>query len=130
MKLTFLLLFYVVVIHTCSAQIPAGTLFVGGSASFSSSTSKNNQDPNITYKNKSTSLNFNPKVGYFISNNIALGLGINSFTSRSKIEGNGVNESSGNKFNSFGINPFGRYYKFLGENVGFFGQFTDRKSVV
>ncbi len=124
MKLTFLLLFSFVVISTCSAQIPSGTLFVGGSASFSSNSSKNNQNPDITYKTKSTSLNFNPKVGYFITDNIALGIGINFYNSKSRFEDYDLTEQIRNKNNSIGINPFGRYYKLLSEKVGFFGQFT------
>ncbi|RDC61586.1 hypothetical protein [Adhaeribacter pallidiroseus] len=124
MKITLLLLFSFVVIGTCSAQITKGTSFVGGSGSYSKGTSKYNQGPDIVYKSSGSNFNFNPKAGYFISDNIALGLAINYFGSRSKSKNTPGNESYVNKQQSFGINPFGRYYKMLGERAAFFGQLT------
>lgn len=124
MKTTLLLLFSFVVISTCSAQITQGTTFVGGSGSYSKGASKYNQGQDYTFESTGSSLNFNPKVGYFIADNMAVGLGINYYRNRSKSENNLDNESYVNKQHSFGINPFGRYYKMLGERAGFFGQLT------
>lgn len=124
MKVTLLLLFSFLIINTCSAQITKGTTFVGGSGSYSKGASKSNQDPDFSYEYSNSSLNLNPKVGYFIANNIAIGLGINYYRSKSKSESDFSNESNINKQHSFGINPFGRYYKMLGERAGFFGQLT------
>lgn len=124
MKITLLLLFYFVVISTCSAQITRGTTFVGGSGFYSRQIYESNPDPNFSYKLSTSSFNLNPKVGYFIADNITVGLGINYNQSKSKAKGNGINEPTDNQYHSFGITPFGRYYKMLGERAGFFGQLT------
>ena len=124
MKITLLLLFSFLVISTCSAQITKGTAFVGGSGSFSKGASKYKQSPDIIFKSSNSNFNINPKAGYFIADNIALGLGINYSRYLSKSKVNGIEEQEAYKNNSFGISPFGRYYKMLGDRAGFFGQLT------
>ncbi|QNF33493.1 porin family protein [Adhaeribacter swui] len=124
MKTIVLLLFSFVVVSNCYAQIPAGTTFIGGSASFSNRTDKNTRNPDIDNKSVSTSYSLYPKAGYFITDNIALGLGINYYSNRTKYKESSIDESFRGKQHSLGINPFARYYKMLGEKIGFFGQFT------
>jgi len=124
MKITLLLLFSFLVISTCSAQITRGTVFVGGSGSYSRQAYESNPDPNFSYELSTSSFNFNPKVGYFIADNITVGLGVNYSRSKSEAKGTGINEPTDNKYHAFGMAPFGRYYKMLGERAGFFGQLT------
>lgn len=73
--------------------IDQGTWMIGGSAGFSSTKIKNVDDA-------TTSLDLSPKLGLFIIDDLAVGLGL-SFHSTS---------SGGTSNSSFGLGPFARYY--------------------
>lgn len=62
---------------------------------------------------KLTTFGLAPEVGFFVSDNIALGLG--AFYSHAK--------SGDAKMNTFGVNPYARYYFYTNGNFKAYGQF-------
>ena len=76
-----------------------GDIILEGNLGFSSTNDKNSEE-------KTSSFNFNPKVGYFLTNDIAVGveLGIGSAKSTDDILDT---EDKGSNFN---VGVFGRYY--------------------
>ncbi len=79
--------------HLVTAQtVEQGTWMIGGSAGFSSTKVKNVP--------ASTNLDLSPKLGLFIIDDLAVGIGI-SFKSTS---------SDGSSNSTFGLGPFARYY--------------------
>ena len=64
--------------------------------------SMENVDPDVI---KVTTLNLSPKIGYFVINNLALGLNLSIGSSIDKPESGGKNTTT-----SFGLGPFVRYY--------------------
>ena len=93
-----------------NAQTEKGTFILGGSASYQSSKS------DADNAKASENLSLVPNVGYFVSDNIAIGTGIgyqyNKVGSASPIGQNEV----------VVVSPFGRYYVGLSDNFKFFGQ--------
>ncbi len=99
-----------------------GTWSLGGEIAFSTA---NSELPNIsTEKNKFTSFNVSPKVGYFISSNLEIGLG--SGYSYSKNEDINLNST---KNNSYSVFPYVKKYIPLHKNFSFFLQGEARYSV-
>lgn len=76
-----------------------GSMFLSGTVSFGTTDLK-------SMDAKETSFVVAPKFGYFVSENIAVGLGLGF--GNSKIEANNSNQKLENKTTSFGA--FGRYY--------------------
>ncbi len=66
-----------------------------------------------------TSFGLAPEVGYFITDNLALGLGIYYTNSALKPEG-----GSKTSFNTFGVNPYARYYFLAKGDFKMYGQFN------
>jgi len=106
------------------AQAQDNKMWLSGTAMFSSSTN----DPSDA---KSSSWEFGPAFGYMINENIAVGLGlsIGGDTEESTIyvdlDGDGFPETSVDveiKTSTFGVAPFLRYYKSLGDNVSMYGE--------
>jgi outer membrane protein len=98
------------------AQPAAGKIFAGGNISVQTSTNKDKNGGTTEVNNKTFSYSVGPFAGYFLSDKIAVGLGLDI--------GGYVNKypnSFNDKSTSFGvgINPFARYY-LLGENMGLF----------
>ncbi|MGJ1261991.1 outer membrane beta-barrel protein [Sphingobacterium spiritivorum] len=92
-----------------NAQTEKGKFIVGGQVGFSTSKI---QDTDI----KSSSFSIMPQVGYFVSDNFAIGTGIGYEYNKSETTTENVNDA-------FKVAPYGRYY--LGEGpVKFFGQLT------
>ncbi|TRW24773.1 porin family protein [Flavobacterium zepuense] len=97
----------------------AGDVLITGSAGFG--TSK-------TGEAKTTTFNFTPRVGYFVNNNIAIGVALGY--SSQKDEGTGYyydpygNEYYGfeQKRTSFDVGAFGRYYFTPANKFSIFGQ--------
>lgn len=73
-----------------------GSLFAGGQVSFSSEKFD---------ENEARGFSFNPRIGYFLSNNLAVGVNVGFATSK---EEQGVVIKSDFSSTSFGV--FGRYY--------------------
>lgn len=100
------------VAFTTEAQTEKGKFIVGGNASYN--TSKLDAD------NAKASHNFSivPNVGYFVSDNFAVGTGIGYQSSKAS------SESNVGKREAFVIAPFGRHYTPVAENFKFFGQLS------
>ncbi|RKD14404.1 hypothetical protein BCY91_07980 [Pelobium manganitolerans] len=77
-----------------------GDVLLEGSVGFSVEDNKNTEE-------KVTSFNFVPKAGYFISDKVAIGLGLGFVSTKDEDYSTG---GSTDKTNSFGIGVFGRYY--------------------
>ncbi len=93
------------------AQTAQGSLVVGGELQFFSSSYEVNSDI------KQSGILFNPSAGYFIQDNLAVGLALRI--------GSNTNDNGATKTveNTFGLGPVVRYYKFTSnEDFAFFGQ--------
>ncbi|RZK59869.1 MAG: porin family protein [Pedobacter sp.] len=105
------------------AQIQKGATIGGLSLSFGTT----DQNSNATRLN---SFAINPRIGYFLNNNLSLGMEFNY--NISKLDGefydyfdtstNSIQSSFGFKEENFGLSPFARYYIHIKENFKFFGQ--------
>lgn len=91
------------------AQTEKGKIIVGGNATFN--TNKSDADG----AKSNTSFKIVPSVGYFVSDNIAVGTGVGY--SYDKEVGKFENQA-------FVVSPFGRYYANLSESFKFFGQLS------
>ncbi|MBI1315605.1 outer membrane beta-barrel protein [bacterium] len=66
-------------------------------------------------------LGFSPGVGYMLNENLAVGLQL-ALTGNSMETDNGSGNTSKMSDNTFGAIPFVRYYKWVGDNFGLYGQ--------
>lgn len=100
------------VAFTTQAQTEKGKFIVGGNASYS--TLKSDAD------NAKASHNFSivPNVGYFVSDNIALGTGIGYQSSKASYA------SLTGKQEAFVVAPFARHYTPIANNFKFFGNLS------
>jgi hypothetical protein len=100
------------VAFTSQAQTEKGKFIVGGNASYS--TFKSDAD------NAKASHNFSivPNLGYFVSDNIAIGTGIGYQSSKASAA------SPIGKQEAFVIAPFGRHYTPIAGSFKFFGQLS------
>lgn len=88
-----------------------GNIIVEGNIGFNSTNDKNTEV-------KTSSFNFNPKAGYFISDDLAIGLELNLGTAKTEAGGGETKE------NMFGIGAFARYYFLeLGQRFKTYGEF-------
>lgn len=94
-----------------------GKTFISGNLGYNSTS----VDNSISSTNKTLSIA--PQIGYYISNDVAIGLGIgyqeSSYTANGGVIGNYKTKRSG-----FFISPFVRKYWSLGEKLNFFGQLS------
>lgn len=105
------------------AQIQKGTTIGGLSFSFSTS----NQNTNAISLN---SLAINPRIGYFLNDNLSIGMEFNYNVSKLNgefydyydNETGTIMSSFGFKEENFGLSPFTRYYIHVKDNFKFFGQ--------
>jgi outer membrane protein len=90
------------------AQLEKGNIFVQGSSKigFSSEKYTYTSGGTSTESSKSTHFGFSPKAGYFVMDNLPVGLAINLSTNKTKAI-SGSNESH---YTDFTIGPFVRYY--------------------
>ncbi|MBK7712400.1 MAG: outer membrane beta-barrel protein [Bacteroidales bacterium] len=108
--LTFLFAFFLI---NLNAQF-----FVGGNIGFSAATHKND-DGITTSKATTNSFSFNPSVGKFLSDKVALGLDLNlTFNGGTT----GTNPEIKVKSSSVGASPFLRYYAITWNKFSVFGQ--------
>ena len=115
---------------SAQAQISAGTKLLSGSISYSRVSSKAEVAlPNAQpIEEKQQQSNFSPTVGYFIADNLALGLRGGIATTkkseqkyRDPVTGFGY-FSPEIRTRTLSGGAFARYYKFVGEKVAFYGQ--------
>jgi hypothetical protein len=102
MKKAGLMMTFVLFAFIGKAQTQSGGFLVGGGMSFSSTSFQSGADTQTNFE-------IHPKVGYFIADNIALGLDL------------GYGASGGrDKATTFEVGPFIRFYKPLGESSFYF----------
>lgn len=116
------------------AQTEAGKLLLSGQVNYSQSKGESNStDPNflstVNQESEQAYFNFSPQAGFFVANNLALGISATLSSGRSKEtrnENGNLNTSSyrDDKSKGVAIGPFVRYYKMLGEKLGFYGQLS------
>lgn len=104
--------------QTAHAQTEKGKMLVGGSLSFRG-TSSENIDSLSTSEYSNSYLNFNPKIGYFISDNFALGLGINFgfYNTNSDQNDKNVKTHSETQNKNFGFGIFSKNYFDISSNI-------------
>lgn len=119
---------------TANAQTEKGKNFINGSVGFSS-TEKSFRDDNVNslvnYLDKTKAFNIMPRFGHFISNNLALGLGIGYVHGKSNTDRDEITSTSSinrvyqtSKQSSINFSPFIRYYVDVAEKFKFFSQIT------
>lgn len=97
------------------AQTEKGKIIVGGNVAFDT----NKSDASGSKSN--TSFNIVPSVGYFVSDNFAVGTGVGySYSKNTPVIAN----TTGIQNQAFVVSPFGRYYANLSESFKFFGQLS------
>lgn len=114
--ITFLII-SVLFVGTTIAQPAAGGLFVGGSFNFSTGSEKGKSATTTVELSSDLSFGIAPKVGFFMSDNMAVGASIGFSTYRNEVAA--ANRVT--NINDFEITPFARYYMGSG-NFGLFGE--------
>jgi outer membrane protein len=110
-KTTTLFLFFLMALGYVKSQTTAGNLMVGGGVTFYSESDQSDEDYDFSYTN------FGPGAGYFIMDNLAVGLNL-SFQKTKEDNGGSSEERT-----EFMIGPFARYYiPTSNESFAFFGQ--------
>ncbi|HNP97052.1 MAG TPA: autotransporter domain-containing protein [Cyclobacteriaceae bacterium] len=103
------------------AQFNKGNILVGGTTGLSGSftTSKTKNGSSTTTNGKFSSFSIQPQAGYFVMDNLAVGLGLSFATSSFKDDGSSDKSSS----TGIGLTPFVRYYfdKFFAQGAFGFG---------
>ncbi|MBC7426807.1 MAG: outer membrane beta-barrel protein [Bacteroidia bacterium] len=114
---------------SAEAQTEQGKILLGGSVSYSSNknTYKETVAPNTveTNKYKSSSFGFEPTIGYFLADNIAVGIyaGINSSKSTFSYE-NGPYKERTDKYSTTSFGLFARKYFMVVPTFGFYAGLT------
>ena len=89
-----------------------GDIILEGNLGFSSTNDKNTEE-------KTSSFNFNPKVGYFMADNLAIGLELMVGSNKEEVAGVDTDKNS-----NLGVGAFARYYFMdLGERFKPYGEF-------
>lgn len=122
MKKLLLLAAFVGVASFASAQTSSGSIMVGGSLGFGSGKSEASNSGTTVDGPKLSNFNISPAVGYFIMDNIAVGLRIGYGSNKSTQENYlGVNgDERVDKNSNFTVSPFARYYMEMGDKAGIF----------
>jgi len=86
-------------------------IFVEGNLGFNATNDKNTLEKTSTFE-------FNPKAGYLLTDQLAVGLEFAVGSGKTEVDGTDVNKTSG-----FGVGVFGRYYFLeLGERFKTYGE--------
>jgi hypothetical protein len=92
---------------TTQAQTEKGNVMLGGNVGFNTSKAEGAAKSDVNFS-------IVPTVGYFVSDNIAIGTGV-GYTYDKSVSNNNLNQA-------FEVSPFGRYYVGLSDQFKFFGQ--------
>jgi outer membrane protein len=118
---------FVLVTLGVNAQIESGKLIIGGSFGFGIESNKVTA-PIAVDGNKTMNFNLMPEVGFCLSENLAIGMGIgydmSKTTSPDFFTGATATYDQVSKNGLFMIKPFGRYYKSTGEKSFAFAEFA------
>ncbi|MBC6991693.1 outer membrane beta-barrel protein [Hymenobacter sp. BT491] len=108
------------------AQIAAGTTLLGGNAGYSSQTQKSEfaNSPSSDPDNKYHQYELAPTVGYFIADNLAVGVsfGLAGTQQKQKNYNGNLSYTNETKMRYLSVGPLLRYYKFVSEKAAFYGQ--------
>jgi hypothetical protein len=96
-------------VYGANAQTEKGKIMLGGSVGFNSTKVEGAAKSDVSF-------NIVPNVGYFVSDNFAIGTGV-GYTSNKEVSDNNLNQA-------FRVAPFGRYYVNLSDQFKFFGQLS------
>ncbi len=88
------------------AQFEQGRILAGGSIGLKTNTNKTKNNNTTSTNSKSVDISVNPKAGYFIIDNLAIGAGLNITSTTQKADGSTEKET----YTSTSIEPFVRYY--------------------
>lgn len=127
MKKTILSAVLVAAAHLAQAQsIPAGTVSLGGNVGYSRATGNSSYSINgTTYSSETTSsqFSFSPSVGFFVADNLALGINLGySASRRPYTTSTGTNNQvKPDPTTTFRLGVYGQYYKMLTEQFGILG---------
>lgn len=116
-RMIFTLLVVMVAAIGAKAQYNQGRMLVGGGANFTANTDKSKNGGTTVTNSKTTSFGLQPRFGYFVIDNLAIGAALDFGTSVTKYETNDDKD----KYTSIALAPFVRYY--LPQNIFFQGQF-------
>jgi hypothetical protein len=113
---------------TAKAQTEKGKNLINGSVGFNTSKSENSPSSFSATNQKSNSFTFAPSYGYFVANNLAIGLGF-GYT-QNKNTANSFDVSPSNivyykqtaKQHIYSVSPFVRKYIDVADKFKFFGQ--------
>ena len=125
-------------IGVAQAQTEAGKVLLNGRINYSQSTNESNTTGIVTnpngpnsQKSKQSSFSFLPQIGFFVADNLAIGLsGSTSSTKQKQTQyygGPNITPSTSASIDEYetkalSVGPFVRYYKMASEKVGFYGQ--------
>ncbi|WP_323789718.1 outer membrane beta-barrel protein [Psychroserpens sp.] len=102
-----------------------GNIIVEGNLGFSSAKETGSNNSGDVYEERTSSVSFNPKAGYFINENLAIGLALSVGSSTIEQTAFGTTNSvTEDKGNAFGAGVFARYYFLdLGKRFKTYGEF-------
>lgn len=126
MKHYFLILIFIISLVGVNAQITKGTKMLGADiyGSMNSNNTPSSTSNSVENVSRYMTLGITPSVGYFIKDNIALGLGIGYANTHSKNETilttQQLKNLSISNNNSFNLNPYYRYYIGLSDKLYYF----------
>jgi len=107
--------------------IPAGTISLGGSIGYNrtSNESENTVAGNTySFETSASQFFFSPSVGYFLADNLALGLNLGYTAASSKTTNTGPGVTSPNSLDArttLQIGPYVQYYKMISDQFGVLG---------
>ncbi len=104
------------------SQTDQGTMYLGGSLNFGFGSSKEKAGSTTVDGPKTFNFGINPALGYFISDNFMLGLGIGYDMESYKEENYGIHDEYKVTTSAFNVGPFVRYYMMPVKNAGIFVQ--------
>ena len=126
MKKVLMSLAFTTLVWAASAQWDAGKILATGGINFSTTTPKteikSGDNTTTTDGMKTTDFGIDLAAGYFIADNIAIGLGIGLDNSTSTVTDDDIEYTYAD--NIFSVSPFARYYIPYTDQFSFFGQFT------
>ncbi|MFA6979505.1 MAG: outer membrane beta-barrel protein [Ignavibacteriaceae bacterium] len=125
MKL-WILLFLVLTLVSSNlfSQSKSGTILIGGKVNYHTSTTEN-KIPGLSFNtsDKYTEYSISPRLGYFVSDNAQLGIGLKYEKSKRENKPTIYGTSYDEKTSMFTITPSLRFYSGLIEKFGFYGEF-------
>ena len=109
-------------VASAHAQTGAGHYLLSGLVNYNSSKTDNSSYPNGQIY-KSSSFQFIPTVGYFVADNLVIGLSGSITNNKQEQADNGINQNLNlSQYTAKTLGPFVRYYKMVNEKFGFYGQ--------